>query len=114
MSLYIDVRQLEEQIHNVILRGELQKRIQLSSINCSCSPIARTRKFQNQMIEVAKRWQEEHLPRRGRKNYWHNGIRILLKHNHKGFTKRKDKYRRPQVKMIHSKQGFRKSNLSFL
>lgn len=74
---------------NAVLRGELQKRIQLSSINCSCSPIARTRKFQNQMTEVAMRWQEEHLPRRGRKNYLHNGVRILLKHNHKGFSKKK-------------------------
>lgn len=69
--------------------GENCKRIQLNSTSCSCSPIARTRKFQNQMIEVAMRWQEEHLHRRGSKNYLHNGVKILLKHNHKGFSKKK-------------------------
>jgi len=71
------------------LRRDLQNRKKLKSINCSCSPTARIRKFQERMIEEAMRWQEEYLPRRGRKDYLHNGIRVLLKHNHKGFSKNK-------------------------
>lgn len=49
------------------------------------------------MTEVAMRWQEEHLPRRGRKNYLHDGVRILLKHNHKGFSKNKGQVQTPPL-----------------
>lgn len=72
--------------------------MKLKSINCSCSPIARSRKFQEQMIEDAIRWQEEYYPGEEENRIYAIVFEFFLRIIVRALVKRKHKY----IKMTHN------------